>query len=92
MAEKKESVEAAVRTICRVTREKYSAEEKVWMAIEGLRGETGVAALCRREGIPSNPYCRPAKVAGPSGGARTSSRRGSSGWSGTQSGRPMAGR
>jgi len=29
MAEKKESVEATVRTICRVTREKYSAEEKV---------------------------------------------------------------
>ena len=36
MAEKKESVEAAVRTIRRVTRKKYSAEEKVRIVLEGL--------------------------------------------------------
>jgi len=58
MAEKKESVEATVRTICRVTRKKYSAEEKVRIVLEGLRGEISVAALCRREGIPSNLYYR----------------------------------
>ena len=58
MAEKKESVEAAARTIRRVTRKKYSAEEKVRIVLEGLRGETSVAALCRREGIPSNQYYR----------------------------------
>jgi transposase len=58
MAEKKESVEAAVRTIRRVTRKKYSAEEKVRIVLEGLRGETSIAALCRREGIPSNLYYR----------------------------------
>ena len=56
MAEKKESAEAAVRTILRVTRKKYSAEEKVRIILEGLRGETSIAALCRREGIPSNLY------------------------------------
>jgi transposase len=64
MAEKKESVEAAVRTIRRVTRKKYSGEEKVRIVLpsgrglEGLRGETSIAALCRREGIPSNLYYR----------------------------------
>jgi len=58
MAERKESVEAAVRTIRRVTRKKYSAEEKVQIVLEGLRGETSIAALCRREGTPSNRYYR----------------------------------
>jgi transposase len=43
MAEKKESVEATVRTIRRVTRKKYSAEEKVRIVLEGLRGETSIA-------------------------------------------------
>ena len=58
MAEKKETAEAAVRTIRRETRKKYSAEEKVRIVLEGLRGETSIAALCRREGIPSNLYYR----------------------------------
>jgi transposase len=54
MAEKKENAEAAVRTIRRVTRKKYSAEDKVRIVLEGLRGETSIAGLCRREGIPTN--------------------------------------
>jgi transposase len=58
MAEKKESAEAAVRTIRRVTRKKYSAEDKVRIVLEGLRGETSIAGLCRREGIPTNLYYR----------------------------------
>jgi transposase len=58
MPEKKESVGATVRTIRRVTRKKYSAEEKVRIVLEGLRGEPSVAAVCRREGIPSNLYYR----------------------------------
>ena len=58
MAEKKEGVEAAVRTIRRVTRKKHSTEEKVRIVLEGLRGEISIAALCRREGIPSNLYYR----------------------------------
>ena len=53
MAEKKETAEATVRTIRRVTRKKCSAEEKVRIVLEGLRGETSIAALCRREGIPT---------------------------------------
>jgi transposase len=58
MAEKEESVGATVRTIRRVTRKKYSAEEKVRIVLEGLRGEPSVAAVYRREGIPSNLYYR----------------------------------
>ena len=49
---------AAVRQIRRVTRKKYSAEEKVRIVLEGLRGETKIRELCRREGIPTNVYYR----------------------------------
>ena len=50
----KVSAEDRVREIRRKTRKKYSSEEKVRMVLEGLRGEESIAALCRREGIPSN--------------------------------------
>ena len=58
MAEKKESVTATVRNIRRATRKKYSAEEKMRIVLEGLRGETKIRELCRREGIPTNLYYR----------------------------------
>ena len=35
----KQSAEAAVRTIRRKTRRKFSAEEKIRIVLEGLRGE-----------------------------------------------------
>ena len=54
MAEKEESAEAAVRTLHRVTRKRYSADNMVRIVLEGLRGETSIAGLCRREGVPSN--------------------------------------
>ena len=50
------SAEERVREIRRKTRKKYSAEEKVRVVLEGLRGGESIAALCRREGIPSNLY------------------------------------
>ncbi len=50
------SVEATVREIRRRTRKKYSAEEKVRIVLEGLRGEVPIAELCRREGIHPNMY------------------------------------
>jgi len=56
MAEEKKSVEATVRNIRRVTRKKYTAEEKVRIVLEGLRGESTIAELCRREGIHANLY------------------------------------
>jgi transposase len=36
--------------------EKYSAEEKIRIVLEGLRGESTIAELCRREGIHPNMY------------------------------------
>jgi len=41
---------------CRQTRKKYSAEEKIRIVLEGMRGEASVAELCRREGINPNMY------------------------------------
>jgi transposase len=57
MAEKNDpSVESTVREIRRKTRKKYSAEEKLRIVLEGLRGEESIAELCRREGIHQNMY------------------------------------
>src|SRR5512147_105617 len=50
------AVEATMREIRRKTRKKYSAEEKVRIVLEGLRGEEKIAELCRREGIHQNMY------------------------------------
>jgi len=58
MMTKKSSAEKTVRDIRRATRRKYSAEEKIRIVIEGLRGEDSIAELCRREGINSNVYYR----------------------------------
>ncbi len=57
-ARKKQSTEAAVREIRRRARRRFSAEEKIRIVLEGLRGEMSVAELCRREGIASNLYYR----------------------------------
>lgn len=54
----KRSVDQTVRDIRRRTRKKYSAEEKIRIVLEGLRGEDSIAELCRREGINSNVYYR----------------------------------
>jgi len=57
MAEETAStVESTVREIRRRTRKQYSAEEKVRIVLEGLRGEEKIAELCRREGIHQNMY------------------------------------
>ncbi len=55
---KRESAEKAVREIRRKTRRRFSAEEKIRIVIEGLRGEESIASLCRREGIVANLYYR----------------------------------
>ena len=54
--DEKVSAEAVVRDIRRQTRKKYSAEEKIRIVLEGLRGEDSIAELCRREGINPNMY------------------------------------
>jgi transposase len=54
--DEKVSAEQVVREIRRETRRKYSAEEKIRIVLEGLRGEESIAELCRREGINPNMY------------------------------------
>ena len=49
-------VESIVREIRGKTRKRYSAEEKIRIVLEGLRGEESIATICRREGIAPNLY------------------------------------
>ena len=58
MCKKKDSAEKAIRDIRRATRRQYSAEEKIRIVLEGLRGESSIAELCRKEGINQNLYYR----------------------------------
>jgi len=52
----KAPAEKVVRDIRRKTRKQYSAEEKIRIVLEGLRGEESIASLCRREGIAEGLY------------------------------------
>jgi len=52
----KQNPEAVVRQIRRETRRKWNAEEKIRIVLEGLRGESSIAELCRREGMHPNLY------------------------------------
>ena len=52
----KKNPEKVVREIKRKTRRKFTAEEKIRIILEGLRGEESIAAICRREGIHANLY------------------------------------
>lgn len=56
MQQKKRSAEKIIKEIKRNTRRKFSAEEKIRIVLEGMRGEESVAAICRREGIHANLY------------------------------------
>jgi len=46
----------AIKDIRRATRKQYSAEEKIRIVLDGLRGEETIAELCRREGIAQSIY------------------------------------
>ena len=48
------NTEKAVKDIRRNTRRKFSTEEKIRIVLDGLRGESSIAELCRREGINPN--------------------------------------
>jgi transposase len=57
----KESAEKVVKDIRRATRRHFSAEDKIRIVLEGLRGEESIVELCRRgrrEGIVQNLYYR----------------------------------
>ena len=47
-----------IKEIRKNTRRKFSAEQKIQIVVEGLRGEISVAELCRREGIAPTMYYR----------------------------------
>ena len=59
---KKPSPESIVREIKRKSRRKYSAEDKIRIVLEGLRGEESIADLCSREGIHPGIYYKWSKV------------------------------
>ena len=48
--------EQIVKDIRRATRKHHSAEEKIRIVLEGLRGEYSIAELCRRDGIAESLY------------------------------------
>jgi len=52
----KEPAGKVIKDIRRATRRQYSAEEKIRIVLDGLRGEDSIAALCRREGIAESLY------------------------------------
>jgi transposase len=47
-----------IRRAKKLTRRRFSAEDKIRIVMEGVRGEEPVSALCRREGINSTVYYR----------------------------------
>ena len=51
---KEASPEKVVEEIRRKTRRRFSAEEKIRIVLEGLRGEESIATLCRKEGLAPN--------------------------------------
>jgi len=54
--EEKRDPESPVRDIRRNTRRKFSADEKIRIVLEGLRGEQSIADLCRKESIHPSRY------------------------------------
>ena len=45
-----------VKQIRKATRRRFSADQKIRIVLEGLRGETSISEVCRREGIASSAY------------------------------------
>ena len=52
----KASAEAVVKDIRRATRRHFSAEDKIRIVLDGLRGDDSIAELCRKEGIAQSLY------------------------------------
>ena len=52
----KKPAEQVVKDIRRATRRHFSAEDKIRIVLEDLRGEDSIAELCRKEGIAQSLY------------------------------------
>jgi transposase len=48
--------EQMVKDIRRATRRHFSAEDKIRIVLDGLRGDDSIAELCRKEGIAQSLY------------------------------------
>ena len=78
----KDAADKVVKNIRRKTRQTYSSEEKIRIALAGLRGEESISVLCRREGIAESlyyswskelleagkPICKPVRMSGTTSG------------------------
>lgn len=53
---KKQSADQVVKEIKRRTRRKFTAEEKIKIVLEGMRGEDTIAAICRKYAIHANNF------------------------------------
>jgi transposase len=56
MTVKKKNAEGVIKDIKQQTRKLFSAEEKIRIVIEGMRGEDTVASICRKYGINDSLY------------------------------------
>jgi len=52
----KKPAEQVVKDIRRATRRHFSAEDKIRIVLDGLRGDDSIAELCRKEGITQSLY------------------------------------
>jgi len=59
---RKPTSDSIVREIKRRTRRKFSAEEKIRIVLDGLRGEASITDLCRREDLHPTLYYKWSKV------------------------------
>jgi len=53
---KKQNATQFAKEIKRQTRRKFTAEEKIKIVLEAMRGEETIAAVCRKYGIHQNNY------------------------------------
>jgi transposase len=63
LGSEKEPATQVIKNIRRAPRRHFSAEDKIPIMLEGLRGEDSIAELCRREGIVQNRRARRALAA-----------------------------
>ena len=52
----KKPAEQVMKDIRRVTRRHFSAEDKIRIVLDGLRGEDSITELCRKEGIAQSLF------------------------------------
>lgn len=51
-----------ITQIKKATRRQFSADEKIRVVLEGLRGQTPISEICRRQGIASSIYYKWSKA------------------------------